>query len=186
MTAITKSPSRLMTIEEFEAMPEDGQKHELLWGELISVSPNFDHMAIVSRLVQELGVYVRIEKLGLAGPEGTFQFSTERPLVLVPDVAFVRTERIPPRTDRSGFIRVIPDLVIDVASPSETTPTLHAKANAYLDQGVSLVVIVHPDREEIRLWLPDRTARVLGPDDTLDFGDVVPGFTLPIATLFED
>ena len=184
--ATTTTAPRMMTVEEYDALPEDGQKHELLWGELISVAPNFQHMALVSRLVEELGGYVRRGKLGLAGPEGTFVFPTERPLLLIPDIAFVRADRIPPKDERLGLIHDVPDLVIEVVSPSETSRIIHAKANAYLDQGVRLAVVVYPEREEIVIWSRDRTTRVLGFGDELSFGDVVPGFSLAVATLFEE
>ncbi|MEJ7762695.1 MAG: Uma2 family endonuclease [Thermomicrobiales bacterium] len=185
MTTTTTSPTRLMTIAEFEALPEDGQKHELLWGELISVASNFRQMALTGRLVAALSTYVDEHDLGIVGPEGTFEFKTDLPLVLVPDVAFVRTENIPPQDQQAkGNIHVVPDLVIEVISPSETPRTIQRKSTAYLGQGVRMVVIVYPERHEITLWSSEATPRYLGREDTLDFGDVVPGFSLSLVHLF--
>ena len=184
--ATSTTVPRLMTIEEYDALPEDGLKHELLWGELVSVAPNVQHMKLVDRIDRAPGGYVDAHGLGVVGSEGTFQFMTDLPLVLVPDVAFVRSENVPPHDQQvKGNIRVVPDLAIEVVSPSETSRTIHAKANAYLDQGVQLVVI-YPEREEVIIWSPDRTTRVLGAVDELSFGEIVPGFRLPIGTLFED
>jgi len=185
MSATTNITHRLMTIEEYDALPEDGQKHELLWGELISVSPNFQHMKLVGRIDRALGTYVDAHDLGIVGPEGTFEFKTDLPLVLVPDVAFVRTENIPPQDQQAkGNIHVVPDLVIEVISPSETPRTIQRKSTAYLGQGVRMVVIVYPERHEITLWSSEATPRYLGREDTLDFGDVVPGFSLSLVHLF--
>ena len=149
------------------------------------MAPNFRQMALTGRLVAALSTYVDEHDLGIVGPKGAFEFKTDLPLVLVPDVAFVRTANIPPEDQQTkGYIRVVPDLVVEVVSPSETVRLVHTKVMAYLDQGVRMVIIVYPDRNEIALWSMDRTDRVLGQGDTLDFGDVVPGFALSLSRLF--
>ncbi|HEV2108502.1 MAG TPA: Uma2 family endonuclease [Thermomicrobiales bacterium] len=176
--------TKLMTIEELEALPEDGRKHELLWGELISVAPNFRHVKITGIIIELLAPHVRQRGLGVVGPEGSFMFSRDPDLLLIPDVVFVSTDRVPPEEEQSGYITVIPNMVFEVISPSETARTVHAKVMAYLDMGVSMVVVVHPERQDVTVWDDHRTARVLSAGDDLAFGDVLPGFHLPVADLF--
>lgn len=176
--------TKLMTIEELEALPEDGRKHELLWGELLSVAPNFRHGTIVWKMMNRIGPFVENNALGVFLPEGSFMFSRDPALLLLPDIAFVSSERVPPDEEQDGYITVIPNLVVEVISPSETARTIHEKVMAYLDVGVSLVVIVHPHRRDVTLWSPDRTARVLSEGDDLSFGDVLPGFSVPVADIF--
>jgi Uma2 family endonuclease len=176
--------TKLMTIEELEALPPDGRKRELLWGELISVAPNFQHMTIAGRLQSRIGPFVEERRLGVVGPEGSFMLARDPDLLLVPDVVFVSQDRVPPKEQQTGYITVIPNLVFEVISPSETERTVHAKVMAYLDMGVSMVVIVHPERENVTVWDERRTARVLSGEHELTFGEVVPGLGLPVGALF--
>lgn len=176
--------TKLMTIEELEALPPDGRKHELLWGELISVAPNFQHMTVAGRLQSRIGPCVEERGLGVVGPEGSFMFQRDPDLLLVPDVVFVSADRVPPKDQQTGYITAIPNLVFEVISPSETERTVQAKVMAYLDMGVSLVVIVHPEREDVTVWDGRRTGNVVGAGQDLGFGDVLPGLTLPVAALF--
>jgi Uma2 family endonuclease len=176
--------TKLMTIEELEALPPDGRKHELLWGELISVAPNFQHMDIAGILLGLLQPYAHQHHLGVVGPEGSFMFQRDPDLLLVPDIVFVSADRVPPKDQQTGYITVIPNLVFEVISPSETERTVHAKVMADLDMGVSLVVIVHPERQDVTVWDEQRTAKVVSAGEDLGFGDVLPGLTFPVAALF--
>ena len=175
---------QLITVEKLEAMPPDGHKHELLWGELISVAPNFQHMEIAGRLMSRIGPFVEERRLGVVGPEGSFMFARDPDLLLVPDVAFVEADRVPPKERKVGYITVVPNLVFEVISPSETAQTVHAKVMAYLDMGVSLVVVVHPERADVTVWDERRTARVLSEGEELTFGEVLPGIAVSVGELF--
>jgi Uma2 family endonuclease len=176
--------TKLMTIEELGALPEDGRKHELLWGELISVAPNFQHMAIAGIIIERLAPSVRQRGLGVVGPEGSFRFARDPDLLLVPDVVFVSADRVPPKEEQTWYITVVPNLVFEVISPSETARTVNAKVMAYLDMGVSIVVVVHPERRDVTVWDDRRTARVLSEGDVLSFGEVLPSFSIPVADIF--
>ena len=146
---------------------------------------------VAMRLAIRLGVYVEDHDLGqLTGEQGGYDFSTlgQPDTELAPDVAFVRADRVP---DRQSPIYakawpVAPDLVVEVASPTQYRPGMAAKAQRYLNAGVRLVWIIWPRRQEIDVWLPGDTlpSATLGSADTLDGIDVVPGFTYPIAKLF--
>lgn len=176
--------TKLMTIEELEALPPDGRKHELLWGELISVAPNFQHMTVAGRFQSRIGPFVEERGLGVVGPEGAFMFTRDPDLLLIPDVVFVSADRVPPKEQQTGYITVIPNLVFEVISPSETERTVHAKVMAYLDMGVSLVVIVHPEREDVTVWDERRTAKVVSAGEDLGFGAILSGLTLSVSALF--
>ena len=176
---------QLMTVEELEAMPEDGRKRELLWGELISVAPSFRHGKVAGRLISRIGPFAEEGGLGLAFPEGSFMFERDPDLLLIPDVVYVSADRFPPEHEQDGYITtVIPNIAFEVISPSETAQTVHAKVMAYLEMGVDLVVTIDPRQRDVTLWDRHRTARVLSEGDELAFGEVLPGVTVPVGELF--
>ena len=82
---------------------------------------------------------------------------------------------------------VVPDLVVETASPTQSRQEMDGKAQQWLERGVPLVWVVWPARHEVDEWRQgDTSPRTLGTDDTLDGHEVVPGFRLPLADLFAE
>jgi Uma2 family endonuclease len=137
-------------------------------------------------------MFVDARQLGaITGADGTYDLT--RPgdageTGLVPDAAFVRADRVPARSspEYAKAWRLAPDLVAEVASPSQFRPEMGEKAQRYLAAGVRLVWIVWPKSRQVDVWRPGAAQPVatLGPGDVLDGLDVLPGFTHPVADLF--
>jgi Uma2 family endonuclease len=129
--------------------------------------------------------------LGLvAGAETGFHISSpgEPDTVLAPDAAFIAAARVPAENspDWTGFPRLAPDLVVEVASPSQHRPEMAAKARLWLGAGVRLVWIVWPAQQQVDVWqreTPD-AARTMGASDELEGGEVLPGFAYNLARLW--
>jgi Uma2 family endonuclease len=111
--------------------------------------------------------------------------------VLAPDIAFVRSENVP-LLDVESYPRVVPELVVETASPSQSRNGLAGKARAWLQAGVRLVWVVWPTQRVVDVWLPgggtdgtgnEQPRATVGVDGTLNGGDVVPGFGYPVAAL---
>ncbi|MEO0514302.1 MAG: Uma2 family endonuclease [Planctomycetota bacterium] len=102
--------------------------------------------------------------------------------VRAPDIAFIQTDRLP--TNLTGYSEVMPDLVVETISPNETVPETAKKTAWWLKQGVRLVWNVDPETKQVTAHHPDGQARVYAEDQTLDGGQVLPGFTLDLAKLF--
>lgn len=77
------------------------------------------------------------------------------------------------------------DTSVEVISPSDRWNQVNDKVLVCLDAGVRLVLAIDPIGHTVTVWTPDRTSRVLTAVDTLDGGDVLPGFTRPVAGIFE-
>jgi Uma2 family endonuclease len=73
---------------------------------------------------------------------------------------------------------------VEVISPSDRYTNVHDKVLLYLDAGTLLVRIIDPRRRAVTVSGPDRAARMLVEGDTLEGGELLPGFTLPIAEIF--
>jgi Uma2 family endonuclease len=79
---------------------------------------------------------------------------------------------------------VIPDLVVEVVSSSDRPLEVAEKVRMWLDAGVRLVWVVYPTRQIVEEHRPQQAPVTLTASDQLDGGDVVPGFTLPVARVF--
>ena len=178
-----ETPPRLMTADELLAMPDDGIRHELVQGELIAMSPaGAEHGEVAARLHVSLGSHVRRLKLGETFIADTgFWLSRGPDTVRAPDVSFVRSERL---VGTEHFFPGAPDVAIEVTSPSDTYTEVDEKVAAYIAAGARMVIVVNPRAHTATVTTPTGTQR-LTIDDTLEGGDVVPDWSLPLRELFE-
>ena len=177
--------TRQVTVEEFAAMPLQGI-WELVDGEPVEMTPSTDESSSVgATILGLLWSHVRPRGLGrLYGSDGGFVLFPDRQTVRVPDVAFVRAERAPQGQARKSFPRLAPDLVVEVVSPSDRASEVVAKLEMYQEAGVPLIWLVDPDNETVTIIAAGQPTRVVKQGDTLDGGDVLPGFTVPAAEIF--
>jgi Uma2 family endonuclease len=172
------------TAAELLARGDDG-RWELVAGEPRErASPNFAHYRVTGRMQGHLFPFVEEHGLGVVGPELSILFATDPDTVLIPDLAFVRADRIPPEDQQTGLAQVVPDLVIEVLSPANTAFEMDEKIRVYLRAGVRLVWIVNPKRRSVTVYAGDGTLRSVLPGGVLDGGDVLPGFALAIDRIF--
>src|SRR5215217_377466 len=174
--------TRPITIEEFETLPLEG-RWELIDGEPVELTPSADESpSIGATIITLLGPFVRPRGLGrLYGADGGFVLFPDRPTVRVPDAAFVRAERAPQGPARRSFPRLAPDLLVEVLSPSERASEVVAKLEMYQEAGVPLIWLVDPAKMTITAIAAGKSTKVLQSNDTLDGGDVLPGFSAPVA-----
>ena len=104
--------------------------------------------------------------------------------MLSPDAAFVRRERLP-RPLRAGFLDVVPDLAIEINSPFDRRNEIQRKIEIYLRAGVTLVWEIEPGARGVTVHRPGQPAVVIPESGELDGEDVVPGFRLAVAELFD-
>jgi Uma2 family endonuclease len=178
--------TKLVTVEELEQMPDDGNHYDLIRGELICMSPTGEHHGeIVATIAAHLWLHARASGTGkVLGAETGFVLARNPDVLLGPDASFVRFDRLDPARDRAGFLQLAPDLAVEVISPSDRAGHISAKVMEYLDAGVRILWLVDPRRQIVTVYTPDRTARIFGVEEVLDGGDVLPGFSLTIAEIF--
>src|SRR5881397_884749 len=120
---------RPMTAQELYGLPDDGLRHELIAGQLLSEPPSgFEHGTVGSKIVQLLAEFVRPRGLGaVCGPDTGFFLAQSPDTVRCPDVSFVSRDRIPPAERRKEFFAGAPDLVVEVLSPGDRPGDVRAK-----------------------------------------------------------
>ena len=106
-------------------------------------------------------------------------------MIRIPDVSFVGRTRSPSGVSTDAFLNGAPDLAVEVLSPSNTAKEMEAKLRDYFAAGCRLVWYVDPASKTVRVFTSPADAVVLNEGDVLDGGDVLPGFAVPLAELFE-
>lgn len=177
--------TRQITVEEFETMPLEGN-WELIDGELVEMTPAADRSASTAMMIGSLLVnYVLPLRLGrVYGPDGGFVIFPDRQTVRAPDVSFVSAERAPQGDARDHFPRLAPDFAVEILSPSDRMADALAKIAMYLEAGVRLVLLVDPLQQTVTVFRSDSAPETLDATMTIDGGDVLPGFTTPVAAMF--
>lgn len=177
---------KLYTAEEFweiAELPEnENRRLELEDGVIVEMAASSPINTVTAmRIGTFMNNFVIPRDLGyVTGADGSFKLAPKR--VRLPDVGFISKERLaalPKRFD------LAPDLAVEVVSPDED---ILKKAREYLHAGTRMVWAVYTeDRIVYVMTLGERDAIVslpYGEGDTLDGGDVLPGFTLPVRDIF--
>ena len=185
---MTTVKPRLMTAGEFLALaPVPGKRYELIRGVLTEkkVGTGHPHAITVLRTGGLLFQYTEATDYGeaVAGEPG-YRLERNPDTVLCPDVAWFAPGRIPPGT--TGFPNLTPDLCIEVASPSNdrSDRLLSDKAQVWLNFGAREVWVLNPGTATVSLYRPGALPIVLGADDVLDGGELLPGFSVAVWQLF--
>jgi Uma2 family endonuclease len=177
----------MMTADEFLAFPLPDAKGELVRGELRVTPPaGGPHGVTSANLVGMLWAHVKQHSLGRVFADATgYELIPLPHTVRVPDLSFVRTERLPARGVVPGLMKMAPDLAVEVLSPSETASEWEEKLDDYLSAGTAAIWVVDPMRRTVMIVSADAPVRWLREGDTLDGGGVVPGFTCAVSDIFE-
>ena len=178
--------TKLMTWQEFMALPDDGQRHELVRGEVITMPPSeTDHGIHANQINVPLGYFVMQNKLGttLTGDAG-YLLEADPDTVRAADLSFISKARLPTGKVGGGYFRGAPDFLVEMMSPSDTMAASEKKAREWIAGGARLVWVANPRRKSVTVHRPSVEPQTFREGDTLDAGDVVPGFTLPVADIF--
>ncbi|KKJ00255.1 Uma2 family endonuclease [Prochlorothrix hollandica] len=178
---------KVWTDEAFMALPDDGHHYEIVNGELIDMGNSGAlHGYVCSTLMILLGGYIRIQNLGAMFDSST-AFKMKNGNKRSPDISFFGKDRLQGITELpSGFLEGAPDLAVEVLSPGNTIAEIDEKIAEYFQNGARLVWVISPTQHYVLVYRsapePDR---LLKSGDCLDGEDVVAGFTLPVANLFQ-
>src|SRR5580658_8087188 len=175
------STKTLLTADELEQMPDDDSVQiELDQGELITIPPaGEDHGNCEVEIISILRNHVKQNKLGRVY-SGDTGFRLSKEVVRVPDIAFVRQERVGSLKGK-GFAKGAPDLAVEIFSPSDSVPQLMRKVKQYFAAGCHTVWIVYPDARELHALEASGSDRILRDGDLVEAPELLPGFSVPIA-----
>ena len=185
-TGQTTAGVRPMTADELFKLPKDEARGELIQGVFYPAMPTGGrHGEIEARLAWRL--------LNVVQPSGRGRVMTGDPGIVLergpdtvraPDVAYFSPERLPPETDITRFLDAVPDLAVEIVSPSNRPSEIREKAEMWTSFGARLVWVVWPETMTVDVYRPEESVVTLGAEDTLTGEDVLPEFSCPVREVF--
>jgi Uma2 family endonuclease len=176
----------MMTAEEFFANYEN-RRAELIRGIVQELPmPGAEHGRICIRIGRFLDEFADQHNLGRVMGNDTFiKLRRDPDTVLGADVCFISYERLPKGPIPRGLLEVVPELVVEVRSPSDTWSEIIGKVLDYLKAGVRAVVVFNPEKQAVAVYRENADEEHFTIEQELTIGDVLPGFTVPVRQLYE-
>ena len=166
----------------------DGLRGELIRGVFCEMSqPGPRHGQIAMRLGSQLFSYVEALRIGTVFGEFGVLLERDPDTVRAPDAAYISYDRLPKGgvTDRYG--EIVPELVVEVVSPSDRRSEVYDKSRMWLHSGAQLVWAVFPASRTVEVHRAgDEAVETLSEADSLDGTPVLAGFSYPLSRLFAD
>jgi len=173
-----------ITDEELLALPKDGNKYEVVDGELRMSPAGWLHERIIARLIAQLVVFVEQKRLGdVLGSNALYVLPSGNRRG--PDASFVAAGRLAREAAGVPFPQLVPDLAVEVLSPSDSARRVLDRVGEYLQAGVRLVWIIDPGTRRAAVYRSPTEVREIGHDGILDGEDVLPGFVCPLLEILE-
>jgi Uma2 family endonuclease len=176
-----------MSVDEFLVYPFPDGKVELVRGvPRVHEPAGGRHGWVQSNLSALLTPFVHARRLGRVFNDGVgYELLALPRTVRNPDTSFVRAEHLPPGGPQRGFLKMAPDLAVEILSPDESAWELEEKLDDYRAAGTPLLWVLNPGRRTVRIVSADAPDRWLRGDEVLDGGAVIPGFQCRVSDLFE-
>ncbi|MHB8618467.1 MAG: Uma2 family endonuclease [Chloroflexota bacterium] len=182
---------RKLTPEDVFAMVDTGEldegRHcELVDGELIDVAPASDsHGAGTVNILLPLGNFARKAGGRVYDSSTGFMVGPNFRQLRSPDVSYIGPKRA--QAPKGAFIHGAPDLAVEVLSGGQRTDAYaKPKVREYLEAGAQVVWLVDLARREVRIYSAvSEDITVVRPNAVLTLDPIVPGFSLPVADIFE-
>jgi Uma2 family endonuclease len=166
---------------EFVFRPEnEGQIFELINGEIVQKLPGSTRNSELSLVVASLvRPFCRSHGLRyhISGGDGAYDIQGN---VVAPDFAYKTTPMSNEYPDP-----VAPEWVIEIISPTDKAPDIRKKRQIYIRAGI-LYWEMYPESESIDIYSPGQPMYTVEIDGTLEVGDLIPGFTIPVKEIFAE
>jgi Uma2 family endonuclease len=176
----------LIDAEELLRLPRGQFRYELVNGEPKRTSPTgHEHGRITIRLTVPLAQHVQSNFFGeVYAAETGFRLKSNPDTVLAPDIAFITRPRVKEVGATRGYWPGAPDLAVEVLSPDERPAQVNNKVSEWLTSGARQVWVVSPKLRTIAVYRSITDATTLSEKDTLEGGDLLPGFRLEVSEVF--
>lgn len=178
---------KLMTAEEYGALPDLGYPSELVKGRIVRMNvPQSRHGQVCARASYLLTRFADEHELGhvLCNDAGVIT-QRDPDTVRGADVSFYSYQQVPPGPLERGYLKVAPEVVIEVLSPDDRWPKVWAKTGEYLEAGVRVVCVLDPDTSSARLHRSSGDVEMLSGDELLRLPELSESFAEPVSKFFQ-
>jgi Uma2 family endonuclease len=181
MAAVIELPAEAASAPPVELDPE--KEYEIVDGQPEEKMAGARHGRVGMLLGSRISLHAESNNLG-----GVYNSSTTFVLgknERLPDVAFVSAARIPPEGDPEGKWEIVPDLAVEVISPTDPDERVSGKILEYLDAGVKQVWLVSPALRMITIFRSLTDVQVFTGDSEIVSEDLLPGFRCRLGDIFK-
>ncbi len=165
-------------------LPETKPETEWVRGRALQkVSPTYRHARLQAQMLIALDAWA--DGRGRVGTEWRFRIAPPGEIVrpLVPDVAFLSYERLPPEADEAAQVPLgAPNVAVEILSPDDRKGDVRDKIATYLRAGTDAVIVVDPKTETICAEAPTGSAAYAAGDTFVH--PALPGFALDVGAYF--
>ncbi|HLX07320.1 MAG TPA: Uma2 family endonuclease [Thermoanaerobaculia bacterium] len=185
---MARASTRPVTAEEFLVLDLPDARAELVRGEVVRMSlPGGEHGIVAMRIGARLFRFVDEHALGVVcSAETGFLVARHPDTVRGPDAAFVARERLGGGPPPLGFWPFAPDLAVEVISPHDRPQAVREKVRDWFASGTRRVWLLYPGTRTVHNLRSPSDAEILGTADLLSGEDLLPGFSCPVAALFDE
>ncbi|MEO8610849.1 MAG: Uma2 family endonuclease [Chloroflexota bacterium] len=182
---VAPDKKKVVTVREFERFITRSENTERLFelinGQIVEKVPKQLHALIAALFASAFVTYFREHPLGWVFVEVRVKLPNSTINDLIPDVAAALEEC---RTlDEDEPLTYMPEIVVEIQSPDQSDKFMIDKANVYLAHGARIMIIVYASKRLIEVLRPDDRILLIE-TDTLELGDLLPGFAVPVEDLF--
>ena len=168
--------------EDFLAQHPNGL-YELIHGEIVEKMVTQEHGVIATKISARLLVFIEDNKIqGHVAVEARFRPEGDNTNDRLPDVSVHLTDKPPVAR---GAVSGMPDLAVEIKSPTNTIIELREKAIFYLENDCRMVWIVYPDKRFVEVYQAEQDIEILMIGETIKGGNVLPNFELKVDSLFQ-
>ncbi len=163
----------------------DQDDYELIDGKLKERCMGADAVWVSGRFYKFVEAFADPAGLGLVFPDGLpLEIFGGRDYIPRPDGAYISFAKLGSTRPPEGSLRVAPELVIEVVSPSDNAYQVERKVRRYLEAGVEMVWVAYPESRSVHVFRRDGSSSVVRPPMSLDGEAILPGFSRPVADFF--
>ncbi len=174
---------RTYTVAEFEAFVRQhpDRRFELINGEINEKMPTQYHAKVAMLIALAIAHYLSEHPIGHILPEARYGLPGDEDNTVIPDFSYVSNER--GALVKRGAAPYMPDMAIEVQSPNQSAQLMLNKAIYYVEHGSRMVIVAYPTKRIVEVLTPIGR-ELLTMNDSIHGGDVLPGFELPVQTIF--
>jgi Uma2 family endonuclease len=181
---LTPDLVQTLSVEEFDRialLPENTERRlEYIAGRVIELVSNHESSRLGMYIGGRMSVVAEDNDLGfVTGADGGYRVNKQR---CIPDAAFISKAR-QPVPSKEAYNPLAPDIAVEVLSPTNDPDDVRDKIVNYLVAG-TIVWFVNPEKRQVTVYKPGQNPHILTINDTLDGGELLPGFSLNLRTLF--
>jgi len=176
----------LITSEDLLKISHKG-RYELIEGVVNKMSPSGEkHGFIASKIGFIVSKYVYENKLGITtGAETGYKLSENPDTVKAPDLAFKSSEKVIQGGIADNYSSVMPELVVEVNSPSDSYVQVMKKVNLWISAGVKQVWVIDSEDKAVAVYDSEGRCKIFDTDQYLTGGEILPGFKCNVREIFE-